>query len=222
VGNAERGYLAAKLTPRQPWLDVQPRHVPARAYTTSNVDVVVNTRMLPLRRTPRGAIDVDAGPAGKTSVQVKVQVSIARELWRLLKRTVRGAVPEAGRGFRDGFAAGADLGRAAARNAARQPWIVVAAWLILAVAGGLAWWTRTESVLWQEYAIIGLAAPPAVVLVGALVLALLSAIIGLLAGAIIGGTRGLLNVERVELPKGVSASRGLFAVLRWWMGRRKT
>ncbi|MFQ5859793.1 MAG: serine/threonine-protein kinase, partial [Anaerolineae bacterium] len=221
VGNAERGYLVANLAARQPWLDVRPRQVPGHAYTAANVDVIVNTRMLPLRRTPRGVIDIDAGAAGKTSVEVKVQVSVARELWRVLKRTVRGAVPAAGRGFRDGFRAGADLVRSAARSARRQPWAFAAAWLILAVAGGLAWWTRTDSVLWRDHAVIGLAAPPAIALVGALALALLSALIGLLAGAIVGGTRGLLNVERVELPKNVSFSRGLFAVVRWWMGRRR-
>lgn len=222
VGNAERGYLAAKLTPRQPWLHVEPRHVPAHAYTSASVSVTVDTSMLPLRRTPRGVIDIDAGPAGKASVQVKVQVSIARELWRLLKRTVRAAAPEAGRGFRDGLGAGVDLARTAARNAWRQPWVILLMWLIPAVAGGALWWTRTGSTVWQEYAVIGLAVPPAITLAGTLALAVLSGIIGMLAGAIIGGARGLLNVKRIELPKSVSPSRGLFAVVRWWVGRRST
>jgi len=221
VGNAERGYLAAKLTPRQRWLDVQPRRVPAHAYSADSVDVIVNTQMLPLRRTPRGTIDIDAGPSGKTSVEVRVQVSVARELWRLVKRSMRSAVPEASQGFRSGLEAGGTLLRSTGSNVRQQPWLIPAVWLILATFAGLAWWTRTDSTLWQEYVIIGLAVPPAVTLVGALALVLLSAIIGLLAGAIIGGMRGLLNVDKVTLPQNVSFSRGFVGIIRWWLQRRR-
>lgn len=221
VSNAERGYLAANLKPRQPWLDVEPRHVAGHAYTSSSVDVTVNTRMLPLRRTSRGVIEVDAGPAGKTSVEVKVQVSVVHELWRIVKRTVRRAVPEAGQGLRDGFNAGADLIRSTAGRARQWPWIIPLVWLALGVAAGLIWWLRTDSVLWQEYALIGLAVPPAVVLAVSLILTLTTALLGFVAGGTVGAIHGALNVERIEIPKNVSVSRGVFALVGWWLRRRR-
>jgi serine/threonine protein kinase len=222
VGNAERGYLLAKLSAPQPWLNIEPRHLEALAYQATDVQVTVDTQVLPLRRTARGSIEVDAGPAGKASVEVVAQVSVPHELWRLLKRTARGAVPAAARGFQDGLKAGADLVSTSAATLLRRPWTVVAVWLLLALAGGFVWWSRMSSHLWQEYAVIALAAPPSITLLGVAALLLATSLIGFVAGGAAGALRGLLNVERLTLPHRPPVSRGLFRLARWWLERRGT
>lgn len=222
VGNAERGYLSAKLTVPQPWLKVDPQDVGVRAFDAVDVEITVDTQMLPLRRTSRAAVEIDAGSAGTTHLDVVAQVSVGRELWRLLKRTTRAAVPAAARGFQDGLKAGADLVRSSGVTLLHRPWTIVATWLLLGLAGGLMWWTRTAAQVWHEYAVIALAGPPIALLLGVVGLLLGTSLIGLVASGVAGALRGLLNVQRLQLPQRPSARGGVSGVLRWWLDRRRT
>jgi len=185
--NATRGYVRAKLTVSEDWLQVEPRSVGLLADDSSTpVSVSVHTGGLSLRGRHRGVVAVNAGVAGHVSIPVTVQVSVVRELWRDAQRAWRGALPAAVAAFQARRRWLWHLARRLVRLVKRRPRLFLYGYPLAVVAACVARWQISHSKDVVGYVQIGLGGPLILFVSLALIFAVLSLVVHTAAGALKG------------------------------------
>jgi len=186
--NSSRGYVKAKISTTAPWLQAQPQAAGLRANgAATTVSVAIRAHELPLFGRHQGTVVIKAGRAGRVSIPVTVQVSLWRELWRLLVRAWKGAVPGAGMGLQSSARRLVRLARWLGAGGRRHLRVVGYGYLASALGGCLGWWLATQGKDIESYAIIGLLGPLATVMV----LGTASATVFLTTGLLFGALRGV-------------------------------
>jgi len=200
VLNIKRGYVLANVTSSEPWIEVYPTKLNLWAGIPTDIRINVRAEDLPFRAKQQGTVTVSANGHAPLEIPVSAQVSLAREVWRLIRRAVRAAWPESGRAIKDTWRNLAHVAGTVGRPMARYNWIPWLLWLLAGAAVGAGLYYMPDwgaSLLqaqgisrpqyWFEYAIPIILGPPfalsALWLVIVFILLVLSALFGALRGA---------------------------------------
>ena len=198
VSNTARGYALAQVSATQPWIEVYPTSLHLWTGMPADIRVSVRAEDLPLRSKQRGQVIVQSDGHDPIEIPVTAQISLVREIWRIIRRAVGAALPESWHTVRRGWrivSRGADvlgspfLGR---------PWLLPLAWLLVGVAIGaglyfspyealtLGKYTYAKPVLWFDYVLPVLLGPPLIISIGWLAFLLIM----LVGGALFGAAKG--------------------------------
>ncbi|MBC7236687.1 MAG: hypothetical protein H5T69_12680, partial [Chloroflexi bacterium] len=140
--NITRGYVQAVVRSSQPWIEIYPESLHLWAGIPADIRVQVRAENLPFRSQQRGVVRIEADGIDPVEVPVTARVSLSREAWRLLWRTLSAALPES---WHTASRAGTALMRGTRTLLSpirRYPWLVWVAWLLLGLGLGmglLAW-----------------------------------------------------------------------------------
>ena len=182
--NRQRGYAAASVTTRTPWIKIRPPAVGLLAQENpAIVSLSIRTRDLPLRGHHQGTVVVDAGDAGSVSLPVVARISFLRELWRDLQLAWQGAAPQAASGWHSSMRwLRKGKKRLDAATYGRIRWFVGGH-----LGGGamlcLVWWLLTHAKDVGSYLLIFLAGLPALFVSLLAMISALSLAVGVLSGA---------------------------------------
>lgn len=134
--NTSRGYTLAAVSASQPWIEVYPGALNLWAAIPVDVRVQVRAEGLPFRSRQHGEVIIEMGDQAPIVIPVTAQVSLTREVWRLVRRGLRGAVPEAWRTARATWRLIACAARGIHRPFVSAPWLIWIVWLALAAGIG--------------------------------------------------------------------------------------
>jgi len=95
--NITRGYTLASVTASQPWIEVFPSKLHLWAGIPVDIRINVRAEGLPFRSQQSGVVTVTPDGHEPLEIPVAAQVSLTREVWRIIRRALLGALPEAGR-----------------------------------------------------------------------------------------------------------------------------
>jgi serine/threonine protein kinase len=201
VLNTTRGFTLAAVSASQPWIEVYPATLNLWASIPADVRVQVRAEGLPFRSRQHAEVTIAVGDQDPIAIPVTAQVSLTREVWRLIRRGLRGAVPEAWRGAAAAWRLIARVARGIHRPFAAAPWLVWIAWLALAAGIGAGLYYLPPSLeglsafglvlqrpqVWSDYVAPMLLGPP--FLVSAIWLA--AVLLLLVAATAVGAVRGV-------------------------------
>lgn len=152
--NSTRGYAIASLSTTQPWLEVYPTTVHLWAGRPVDIRVSVHAEGLPFRSQQQGHITIRAEEQS-LDVPVTAQVSLWREVWRLIRRAILAAVPESWRMFVSALRMVRRVTRSVRQPFAQRPWILWLVWFLLSAGVGLTIYFAHQAAIWPEW-LIGL------------------------------------------------------------------
>jgi hypothetical protein len=98
----------------------------------------VRAENLPFRSQQQGTVRIEADGIDPVEVPVTARVSLVREAWRLLWRTISAALPESWRAVKTCWSEAMRITGAALRPLRRYPWLVWVVWLVGAIGLGMA------------------------------------------------------------------------------------
>ncbi len=148
--NMTRGYTIATLSTTQPWLETYPTTVHLWAGRPVDVRVSIHAEGLPFRSKQRGAISIQAEDQAY-EVPVTAQVSLWREVWRLIRRAIIAAVPESWRMFMSAFRMVRRVTGAVRQPFAQHPWILWLVWFLLSAGLGLSIYFAHADAMWPSW-----------------------------------------------------------------------
>lgn len=200
VLNVRRGYVHAEVSSSEPWIEVYPTKLNLWAGIPVDIRINIRAESLPFRARQQGVVVVSTNGHNPLQIPVSAQVSLMREVWRIIKRAFRAAWPESWHTIKGTWRALARVAGAIGRPMTRHTWIPWLLWLVAGAAVGVGLYTLPDwgaSLLstygvprpqyWFEYAIPIILGPPFAVsilwLVIVFVLMVLSALFGALRGA---------------------------------------
>jgi len=134
VLNVTRGYTLGKVTASEPWIEVYPEAVHLWAGIPADVRISVRAEMLPFRSKQSGLVCIEADGTAPVEVPITARVSLMREAWRILVRTIGAALPESWRRLGQAWNLVARSATVAIGPFVRFPWLVALIWV--ALAGG--------------------------------------------------------------------------------------
>jgi len=207
VLNTTRGYALATVSTSQPWIEVYPTTLNLWATIPVDVRVQVRAEGLPFRSRQRGEVIIEAPDQEPIVIPVTAQVSLTREVWRLIRRALRGAVPEAWRGARAAWRLIARLARGIHRPFAAAPWLLWITRLALAavIGAGLYYLPPSAAGLsvfgivlqrpqaWRDYVAPMVLGPPLLVSAVWLAAVMVVLLIATIAGAVRGAWRSFFR-----------------------------
>ncbi len=132
--NITRGYTQAEIETSQPWIEVRPANVHLWAGTPTEVRVHVHAENLPFRSEQRGTLTIRTPDHEPLEVPVTAHVSLAREMWRVVRRAIGAAFPESLRAFLAAWRMVARVRRTITKPFQGRPWLF---WLGYALLGTL-------------------------------------------------------------------------------------
>jgi serine/threonine protein kinase len=148
--NVTRGYTIAALNTTQPWLETYPTTVHLWAGRPVDVRVSVHAEGLPFRSQQQGVVSIQAeGQAYQ--VPVTAQVSLWREIWRLIRRAIIAAAPESWRMFVSALRMVRRVTKAISRPFVRHPWLFWLLWFLLSTGLGLTVYLSYQPALWPDW-----------------------------------------------------------------------
>jgi len=150
VLNMTRGYTIATLSTTQPWLEVYPATVHLWAGRPVDIRVSVHADGLPFRSKQQGAISI-RGEEQLLDVPVIAQVSLWREVWRLVRRAILAAVPESWRLFLGALRMVRRVTSAVRQPFATHPWILWLVWFLLSAGVGMTIYLAHQSAVWPAW-----------------------------------------------------------------------
>jgi serine/threonine protein kinase len=150
--NVTRGYTIASLGSTQPWLEIYPAAVHLWAGRPVDIRVSVHAEGLPFRSKQEGIIAVRSEEQA-LEVPVTAQVSLWREVWRLIRRAILAAVPESWRMFVSTLRTVRRVTRAVRQPFMQRPWIFWLVWFLLSAAVGLTIYFAHQSATWPVWLI---------------------------------------------------------------------
>lgn len=197
--NTTRGYTQAQVSADQPWLEVFPTSAHLWSGTPVGIRVSIHAEGLPLRKAQSGTIRIALPDQDPISIPLQLQVSIVRELWRLTRRALTAAIPEAYHLAAAGWRIHNLVMNFISRPFRRFPWLVTVMWLLLSAGTGfglyylpvglvirMPWLTVTHPSTWQQYVLpVALGPPLFLLVIWATFLVLIVA-----GGAFLGAFRG--------------------------------
>ncbi|MHB1357488.1 MAG: serine/threonine-protein kinase [Anaerolineae bacterium] len=197
--NATRGYTQAQVSTDQSWLEVFPASAHLWSGKPVKIRVSIHAEGLPLRKAQSGNIKITLADQEPIIIPLRLQVSIVREVWRLTRRALAAAIPEAWRLASAGWLIYRRTMRFLLRPFKRFPWLVTVLWVLLSTGTWavlyllpdglvirLPWLALTHPSTWQQYVLPVALGPPVVLLViWATFLVFIIA-----GGALIGAIRG--------------------------------
>ncbi|HHX45136.1 MAG TPA: protein kinase [Chloroflexi bacterium] len=200
VLNTTRGYSLARVSASQPWIEVFPAALNLWASIPADVRVQVRAEGLPFRSRQHGEVTIEAPDQDPIVIPVTAQVSLTREVWRLIRRALRGAIPEAWRSATSAWRRLARVASSIRRPFAVAPWLLWIVWLALAAAIGAGLYylppfleglsafglVLRRPQVWADYVAPMLLGPPFLVSAGWLVTVFLVLVIATVAGAVRG------------------------------------
>ena len=136
--NITRGYTLATVRASQPWIEIYPETLHLWAGIPADIRVNVRAENLPFRSQQRGTVRIEADGIDPVEVPVTARVSLTREAWRLLWRTISAALPESWRAVKTCWSEAMGITAAALRPLWRYPWLVWVVWLVGAIGLGMA------------------------------------------------------------------------------------
>jgi len=136
VLNQTRGYSLGTVSASQPWIEVYPTTLNLWASIPTDVRVQVRAEGLPFRSRQQGEVTIETPDQDPIVIPVTAQVSLTREVWRLIRRALRGALPESFRTVAAAWGALARFARRVQRPFAAAPWLIWVAWALLALTIG--------------------------------------------------------------------------------------
>lgn len=134
--NTSRGYALATLSASEPWLEVNPPRAHLWAGVPVTVDVHVHAEDLPFRSEQRGTVTVQPDGLDPLAIPVSARVSLFRESWRIVRRTLAGAIPGAWRTTVAWTGAVNRATRYVSRPFARHEWLLWLTWLLVSAGLG--------------------------------------------------------------------------------------
>ena len=152
--NVTRGYVLATLDASQPWVEIFPTS--AHLWAGKPVDIRINVRAedLPFRRQQQSVVTVRTGDQDEIPIPVSAQVSLAREIWRIIRRALLAALPESWRTVAAGWRMVGGVARAVGRPLAAHGWLLWLLWVV--VGAGLSVGPRFLPTEWvQRFDIAG-------------------------------------------------------------------
>lgn len=200
ASNTTRGYTQAEVSSDASWLEVYPSSLHLWARASVKLNVSIHAQGLPLRKQQSAIVTIHLPDQEDLLIPVLVQVSIAREVWRLFRRAVSAAVPEAYRVVSGGMRRFQRIMSAIRRPFRRRSWLLGILWVILGIAVGLGlyympsglvfrtpWYTLSHPESWVGYILPVILGPPALLL--ALYLLVLASLVA--GGTLFGVFRGI-------------------------------
>ncbi len=200
VLNASRGYAVATVSASPPWIEVYPTTLNLWAAIPVDVRVQVRAEGLPFRSQQRGEVTIETPGQGPIVIPVTAQVSLTREAWRVVRRALQGAIPEAWHSARAAWRRIARRARRIHRPFAATPWLVWIVWLALAAGIGAGLYYLPPSLeglsvlgfvlrrpqTWKDYVAPVVLGPPFLVSALWLAFVLVALLVATTAGAIRG------------------------------------
>ncbi|MCE5257667.1 MAG: protein kinase [Chloroflexi bacterium] len=197
--NNGRGYIQAQLVTDVPWLEVYPATVHLWANTPVKVRISVHAQGLPLRKQQSVYVTLQTLDQESVVIPVTLQVSVWREVLRVLAKALAAALPEAFRLVKSNLRFLRRTVTKLERPFKRWPWLRIVLWAVLGAATGLGlyylpadislrlpWLTIAHPQNWQGYVLPVVLGPP-LLLLG---LYLITWALLFVSGALIGAVRG--------------------------------
>jgi serine/threonine protein kinase len=197
--NTARGYTQAQVSTDQPWLEVFPASAHLWSGNPVGVRVSIHAEGLPLRKAQSGNLQVMLPDQDPINIPLRLQVSIVREVWRITRRALAAAIPEAWRLASAGWLIYRRTMRFILKPFRRFRWLVAILWLFLSTGTGfglyylpagivirLPWLNVVHPVAWPQYVLPVILGPPLCLLV---IWATFLVFI-VLGGALVGAVRG--------------------------------
>jgi hypothetical protein len=148
--NVTRGYTIAMLSTTQPWLETYPTTVHLWAGRPVDIRVSVHAEGLPFRSKQLGSISIQAEDQ-VDEVPVTAQVSLWREVWRLIRRAIIAAVPEGWRMFMSAFRTVRRVTTALRKPFIQRPWILWLVWFLVSAGLGLSIYFAHADAMWPSW-----------------------------------------------------------------------
>lgn len=135
--NVSRGYTLGAVSVSQPWIETHPKKLHLWAGIPADIRVNVRAENLPFRSQQRGTVTIQADGHDPVEIPVTARVSLTRESWRLIWRTISAALPESWRMIVAGWHLVAQGTRAFIGQLTVHPWLPWLIWLVLSVGIGM-------------------------------------------------------------------------------------
>jgi serine/threonine protein kinase len=129
--NVTRGYTLASLAASKPWIEIFPTTAHLWAGKPVPVRITVRAENLPFRQRQEGTVTIAAADQADLTIPVTAQVSLSREVWRIIRRAILAAIPEGGRVAAVGWRLLSRVASAVGGFLASHSWLIWLLWVLL-------------------------------------------------------------------------------------------